>query len=60
MDNVLSYHVYDSESKRWLGEDEKTWDRDFHASAEFGNFEIANTIMEREGGDYVFACMGSV
>jgi hypothetical protein len=59
MTNVLSYHVFNSETGRWLGDDEKTWTHEFHESAEFMSFEIANDIMQREGGDYVFACMGS-
>ena len=60
MQNVLNYHVYNSETKNWLTDDEKTWHSSFHQSASFNDFEVANGVMEREGGDYVFACMGSV
>ena len=60
MHNVLSYHVYNSETKKWLCDDEKSWHSSFHQSASFISHEVANGIMEREGGDYVFACMGSM
>jgi uncharacterized membrane protein YjdF len=59
MANVLSYHVFNSETQMWLDESEKDWDSNFHSSASFTVFELANEIMEREGGDYVFACMAS-
>jgi hypothetical protein len=59
MQDVLGYYVYNSETKQWLSDDEKTWNPSLHAAAEFGNVETANAIMEREGGDYVFACMPS-
>jgi hypothetical protein len=59
MPNVLSYHVYDSESKQWI-DDEDRLVNSFHASAAFNNLETANDAMERTGADYVFACMGSV
>jgi hypothetical protein len=59
MTNVLSYHVFNAENGHWLADDEKTWTPNFLLSASFTSFEIANDIMQREGGDYVFACMGS-
>lgn len=59
MQNILSYHVFNSDTKQWLADDERSWGGSFHASASFANFETANAIMDREGGDYVFACMGS-
>jgi len=57
--NILSYHVYSSFKNQWLGDDEKSWQKSFVESATFLNLDVANAIMEREGGDYVFACMGA-
>lgn len=57
--NVLSYHVFNSETRKWLSETETTWTSDFHSSASFTTLDMANDLMEREGGDYVFACIGS-
>ena len=56
--NVLGYSVYNSETKKWLSDDEKTWTNSFHSAASFNDFDLANDVMDREGGDYVFACMG--
>lgn len=60
MQNVLGWYVYNSANGTWLCDDENSWSDQFHAATSFTSFELANDIMEREGGDYVFACMGSV
>jgi hypothetical protein len=59
MPEPLSYHVYDSRIRKWLSDDEQTWTVHFSSAAGFTSLELANGIMEREGGDYVFACMPS-
>jgi hypothetical protein len=59
MQHVLGFYVYDSEAKQWL-DDEDRYQHSFHAAAEFSDAQTANDAMERTGGDYVFACMGSM
>jgi hypothetical protein len=43
-----------------LRDDESSWTTDFFEAASFTSLETANAIMQREGGDYVLACMGSL
>lgn len=61
MDNILGFHVF--LDGKWLCDDEKSWSSNFHNSASFSTWELADDIGKRELGDdssfYVFACMGS-
>jgi hypothetical protein len=63
MTNVLSYHVLNGISGKWLDGDEKSWTSTFIDSAAFTDAKLAQDIGERETGPqgviYVMACMGN-
>jgi hypothetical protein len=59
MTDPLGFYIYNSHSRTWLADDEKSFTSFFHHAASFANLETANAVMEREGGDYVLACMPS-
>ncbi len=58
-DHILCYAVFDRAQNMWLSEDEKSWSDDFQDAAAISSWELADDIMKREGGDFVFAVMGS-
>ena len=58
MDNVLGYFVFDSEAGWWLTET-YGWSKHFHRAKECETESAANEAMEKNHGNYVFACLGS-
>jgi hypothetical protein len=61
--DILSYHVLNGISGKWLDADEHSWTTSFLDSAAFTNAKLADDIGQRETGPegviYVLACLGS-
>lgn len=64
MPDILSYHVLNGISDKWLDADEKSWTETFIDSAAFTSPQIAHDIGAREAGPtgiiYVMACLGTL
>lgn len=59
--NILSYHVLNGITGKWLADDEHSWTQSFTDSAAFTKADLAQDIANREtkphGVFYVMACM---
>lgn len=61
--SILSYHVLNALTGKWLDADEESWTTSFSASASFTSRKLAQDAGERETGPdgviFVMACMGT-